>query len=152
MVRKKTLNFLGRDFSKKREPDKISKKNRSAVMATIRSKGTKIENEFIAALKKKTEMRFELNVARLKGKPDIVFNNYTLCVFLDSDFWHGWQYPRWKHLLKNDFWRNKIETNRARDKKNNYWLRHRGWIVLRIWEHNIKKDVNIEIEKILKLL
>ena len=152
MVRKKTLNYLGRDLSKKREPDKISKNNRSAVMSSIRSKGTKFELAFITTLKLKTKKRFELNVARLKGKPDIVFIKNKLCIFLDSDFWHGWQYPRWKHLLKNNFWRNKIEANRERDKKCTRWLRYRHWTVLRIWEHNIKKDIDREIEKILKLL
>ena len=152
MARKKTSNYLGRDLNKKREPDKISKKKRSAVMATIRSRETKFELDFISALKPKTKKRYEINVTKLKGKPDIVFNKYKLCVFLDSDFWHGWQYTRWKHLLKNDFWRNKIEANRARDKKYTSWLRQRGWTVVRIWEHNIKKDIDKEIEKILELL
>ncbi|MFC1485723.1 DUF559 domain-containing protein [Candidatus Latescibacterota bacterium] len=152
MARKKTSNYLGRDLSKKREPDKISKKKRSAVMATIRSRGTKFEVDFISALKLKTKKKFEINSPKLKGKPDIVFNKYSLCVFLDSDFWHGWQYPRWKHLLKNDFWRDKIESNRARDKKNTSWLRYRGWKVLRIWEHKINKNIDKEIENILKLL
>ena len=152
MSGKKTSNFLGRDLSKTREPDKISKKKRSSVMSKIRSKGTKFESDFIKKLKAKTRKKFRLNVKELKGKPDIVFERYKVCVFLDSDFWHGWQYPRWKHLLKNDFWRNKIEANRARDKKNTLWLRRRGWIVIRIWEHNIKKDVNIVLEKIIELL
>ena len=152
MGNKRTSNYLGRDLSKKREPDKISKKNRSAVMSTIRSKGTKFELDFISAIKQKTNKRFKLNVKTLKGKPDIVFTKNKLCIFLDSDFWHGWQYPRWKYLLKNDFWRNKIEANRKRDKKHTRWLRYKGWTVLRIWEHKIKEDINREIEKILKLL
>lgn len=152
MASKKTSNYLGRDLSKKREPDKISTKKRSAVMATIRSRGTKFETDFIDKLRLKIKKRFEINVTTLKGKPDIVFNKYQLCIFLDSDFWHGWQYPRWKHLLKNDFWRNKIEANRARDKKNTSWLRRRGWTVLRIWEHDIKKDVAGEIYKISGIL
>ena len=150
MARKKTNNFLGRDLSKKREPDKISKAKRSSVMAKIRSRGTKLESDFIEKLRTKTRKKINFHVKNLKGKPDIVFERYKVCVFLDSDFWHGWQYPRWKHLLKNDFWRNKIEANRIRDKRNTAWLRHRGWTVLRIWEHNIKKDVDKELCKILK--
>ena len=152
MARKKTSNYLGRDLSKKREPDKISKERRSAVMSTIRSRGTKIETDFIQMLRLNTKNRFELNVKALKGKPDITFKKYKLCIFLDSDFWHGWQYPRWKHLLKNDFWRNKIGANRDRDKRNTSWFRNNGWTVLRIWEHNIKKDLNKEIDKILKVI
>ena len=150
MGRKRTSNYLGRDLSKKREPDKISKEKRSAVMSTIRSRGTKFESVFIEALMRKTRKKFKTNVNELKGKPDIVFNRYRLCIFLDSNFWHGWQYPRWKHLLKNEFWRNKIEVNRTRDKRNTSWLRRNGWTVMRIWEHNMKKDINLVINKILR--
>ena len=152
MGKKRTNNYLCRDLSKKREPDKISKEKRSSLMSKIRSRGTKFETDFIDKLKTKTRKRYQLNVKELRGKPDIVFNRYKLCVFLDSDFWHGWQYPRWKHLLKNDFWRNKIEANRARDKKNTAWLRRNGWTVLRIWEHNIKNNPEAEIDRILKIL
>ena len=149
---KNTSNYLGRNFKKERWPDKISKNKRSHLMSEIRSRGTKFEKEFILALQTKTRKKFELNVKDLKGKPDIVFRKYKVCVFLDSDFWHGWQYPRWKHLLKNDFWRNKIEANRKRDQKTTASLRRNGWVVCRIWEHNIKKDIYGEIEKLLVLL
>jgi DNA mismatch endonuclease (patch repair protein) len=121
-------------------------------MSKVRSKGTKFETDFIDKLKTCTRKKYRLNVKELKGKPDIVFDRYRLCVFLDSDFWHGWQYPRWKHLLKNDFWRNKIEANRSRDKKNTAWFRCMGWTVLRIWEHNIKKNADKEIYRLLDLL
>jgi DNA mismatch endonuclease (patch repair protein) len=152
MGQRSTNNYLGRNFKKEREPDKISVNRRSSLMSKIRSKGTKFERNFIAALKSKTKKRFKSNVKELKGKPDIVFEKYMICVFLDSDFWHGWQYPRWKHLLKNDFWRNKIEANRNRDKRNNACLKRKGWQVIRIWEHNINLNMAKEINKIVKAL
>lgn len=152
MTRKKTNNYLGRNLRKKREPDKITKERRSSLMSKIKSGGTKFENDFVDKLKSKTEEKFRLHAKEIKGKPDIVFDSHKVCVFLDSDFWHGWQYPRWKHLLKNDFWRNKIEANRARDKKNTKWLRRNGWTVLRLWEHNIKNDTEKQINKVLALL
>jgi len=108
-------------------------------MSKIRSKDTKFESEFISLLKKEDIKGFKLNVKDIKGKPDIVFKKEKICIFLDSDFWHGWQYPRWKHLLKNDFWREKIEKNRKRDKKITQYLRRKEWKVIRIWEHDIKK-------------
>lgn len=152
MTRKRISNYLGRNFKKEREPDKISKKKRSSVMSGIRSKGTKFENDFLESLKLKTRKRFQTNVNDLKGKPDIVFKKYKVCVFLDSDYWHGWQYPRWKHLLKNDFWRNKIEANRKRDQRTSSVLRRQNWTVIRIWEHNIKKNPHKEIDRILKFI
>lgn len=108
-------------------------------MSTIRSSNTKFEQKFIATLKTATKKKFQTNVASIKGKPDVVFQKNKICVFLDSDFWHGWQYPRWKHLLKNDFWKNKIENNKKRDRKTTLYLRKHGWKVIRIWGHQIDK-------------
>lgn len=141
-MKKKIKNYAGRNFKKERTNDKISKKKRSSLMSKIRSKNTKFEEEFINLLRKSTRKKFKTHVTDIKGKPDIVFNKAKICVFLDSDFWHGWQYPRWKHLLKNDFWRDKIERNRDRDKKTTLFLKRQGWKVFRIWEHQIKVDVN----------
>lgn len=130
----------------------LSKDKRSERMSKIRSRNTKFEKEFVLDLKKKTKKRFKTNVAAIKGKPDVVFVKDKACVFLDSDFWHGWQYPRWKHLLKNDFWREKIEKNRKRDLLTTRYLKRSGWRVLRVWEHEIKKDSKLVTEKIEKFL
>ncbi len=111
-------------------------------MSKIRSSGTQFENDFVLELKKRTGKKFIINAKDLRGKPDIVFQKEKICVFLDSDFWHGWQYPRWKKILKNDFWKEKIENNRARDRKNTAHLRRNGWRVVRIWGHEIKKDID----------
>ena len=137
---RRTKNYLNRNFKKERSDDSLSTKKRSELMSKIRSKETKFEQEIVCALKKTTRKKFQTNVASIRGKPDIVFHKYKVCVFLDSDFWHGWYYPKWKHLLKNDFWREKIENNRKRDRRNTSYLRRNGWTVLRFWEHEIKKN------------
>jgi DNA mismatch endonuclease, patch repair protein len=144
----KIRNYMGRNFNKERSKDSVSEKQRSYNMSKIRSNGTKFERDFIDELKKQKINGFDLNVKEIKGKPDIVFQKQKLCIFLDSDFWHGWQFPRWNHLMKNDFWIEKIEKNRLRDKRTTQYLRRKGWTVLRIWEHNIKNDINKEINKI----
>ena len=108
--------------------------------------------DFLKELKIKTKIKFKTNVAKLKGKPDIVFVKEKVCVFLDSDFWHGWQFGRWKNLMKNDFWVDKITNNRLRDRKTTGYLRKRGWRVLRFWEHSIKNNPNRVFEKIIQTL
>ena len=152
MARKKIKNYLGRDLNRERSVDRLSGKARSKLMSRIRSKNTVFERDFIKALKKETSVRFSINVTAIKGKPDIVFRKRKVCVFLDSDFWHGWQYPRWKHLLKDDFWRNKIEQNRRRDRRNTARLRREGWKVLRIWEHRIKIGLADCVQDVFDLL
>lgn len=152
MSKKKIKNYLGRNFNKKRQPDKINKKRRSLVMSKIRSKNTRFEQDFAKELRTRTKKRFQTNVKNILGKPDIVFKKYKICIFLDSDFWHGWQYSRWKHLLKNDFWRTKIEKNRARDKATTNKLRRRGWKVFRFWEHQLKTDIGKVLKEIISQL
>src|SRR3989338_9202378 len=149
---KKTKNYLNRNFKKERSEDLLPIKKRSELMSKIRSRDTKFEREFIVSLRKTTRKKFQTNVSSIKGKPDIVFQQDKVCVFLDSDFWHGWYYPRWKHLLKNDFWREKIENNRKRDRKTTAYLSKNDWKVLRIWEHEIKKSPKKVIAKIKKAL
>lgn len=121
-------------------------------MSKIRSKNTNFEIEFIKLLKASTNIKFTKHIRSIRGNPDIVFKKQCVCVFLDSDFWHGWQYPRWKHLLKNGFWRDKINSNRKRDVKTTKYLRSHGWKVLRIWEHQIKNNRERQIDKIKRLL
>lgn len=152
MSKKKIENYSGRNFKKKREDDRITKKERASLMSKIRSRSTKFEEDFIQKLRKKTKIKFKRNYQLIKGKPDIVFREQKVCVFLDSDFWHGWQYPRWRHLLKNDFWWKKIERNRARDKNITFYLRKHGWRVIRTWEHLIKSNEAYQIKRILRAL
>ena len=149
---KKTKNYLNRNFKKERSDDLLPAKKRSELMAKIRSRDTKFEREFILSLRKATRKRFRTNVASIKGKPDIVFQKDKVCVFLDSNFWHGWYYPRWKHLLKNNFWREKIQNNRRRDRKTTAYLRKNGWIVLRFWEHDIKQNSTKVVSNIMQKL
>ena len=123
---RRTKNYQGRDFKKKRTNDKMSKEKRSDLMSKVRSKNTKLESDFIKLLNKSVRRKFKTHVNSLRGTPDIVFGKERVCVFLDSDFWHGWQYPRWKHLLKNRFWRDKIEKNRKRDQRTTQYLKRNG--------------------------
>ena len=121
-------------------------------MSKIRSSNTQVEKNFISELRKITGKKFRINARDLRGKPDIVFQKEKVCIFLDSDFWHGWQYPRWKKILKNDFWKKKIENNRARDRKNTAYLRKNDWKVVGIWGHEIKKDIGTAVSFIVEII
>lgn len=150
--RKRTRNKLGRNLRKQLKKDPLTIEKRSDLMSKIRSKNTKFEEDFLIELNKKINIPYETNVASIRGKPDIVFYQKKICIFLDSDFWHGWQYPRWKHLLKNEFWRNKIENNRRRDRRISEYLRRHNWQVIRIWGHKINENLSQQLERIKKLL
>ena len=138
MPKKRIRNFQGRNFKKVREEDKLSPQIRSLQMSKIHSKETKLELILTTLLKRSILNKFTTNVNEIKGKPDVVFPKEKLCIFVDSDFWHGWQYPRWRHLLKDDSWREKIRNNRKRDMKTSSLLKRKGFKVLRVWEHQLK--------------
>jgi DNA mismatch endonuclease (patch repair protein) len=91
--------------------------------------------------------RFRKHVKTLPGTPDAVFPREKIAVFIDGDFWHGYRLPVWEHKL-NDFWKEKIRTNRKRDRRNFSKLRRMGWRVIRIWQHEILDDPSRCIDQI----
>lgn len=125
----------------------ITKDQRSRIMSKIRGSNTKFEKEVIRALRRRG-VWFQTHYKNIIGKPDIALPSQKKAVFLDSDFWHGWQYTRWSNKLTTDFWRNKIENNKKRDKKVTTTLRKKGWKVFRVWEHEFKKDFDKAIDQI----
>ena len=92
----------------------------------------------------KLGLRYRTNVSKLKGTPDIVFNKYKLVVFVDGEFWHGYDWEEKKNKIKSnsEFWINKIERNMERDLETNSYLIKHGYTVLRFWENEIKKDLS----------
>jgi DNA mismatch endonuclease (patch repair protein) len=82
----------------------------------------------------------------LYGKPDCQIGE-KLLIFIDSDFWHGWHFQKWKARMPQVYWVDKIERNIKRDRKKFRLLRKQGYTVLRIWEHTFKKPEQV-IQKI----
>jgi DNA mismatch endonuclease (patch repair protein) len=68
-------------------------------------------------------------------------------VFVEGDYWHGWRFSAWMEKLA-PYWRQKIDGNRRRDARNLRKLRRKGWVVIRIWEHEVKRDVRRCIDRI----
>jgi DNA mismatch endonuclease (patch repair protein) len=130
--------------------DNLTPEQRSHCMSRVRSKNTALEKRVISALRKRG-LRFKRYAKDLPGKPDIFFTRHKLAVFIDGDFWHGHRFPLWSRRM-SPFWRRKIEKNRQRDKRNFAKLRRMGWKVVRIWQHQIKKDVDSCIGRILLTL
>lgn len=100
-------------------------------------------------------IRYRKNVASVYGHPDIAFLRKKVAVFVDSEFWHGFDWENRKNDIKSnqDFWIPKIERNIARDRDVNEYLTQSGWVVLRFWGKDIKKNVKScadQIEKAIK--
>ena len=111
-------------------------------MQAVKSKDTAIELLLRKELWSRG-IRYRKNVKSIIGKPDIAFIKKKVAVFCDSEFWHGFDWEHKKSDIKSnrDFWIPKIEKKIARDKEVNDALAADGWIVLRFWGQQIKKDV-----------
>ena len=84
-------------------------------------------------------------------KPDFVFRSHRLAVFVDGCFWNGCPVHGAQPKTNAAFWRKKIATNRTRDRLVSRTLRARGWRVLRIWEHELKRKNTVRLVRRLLL-
>ncbi|MCF6333772.1 MAG: very short patch repair endonuclease [Draconibacterium sp.] len=125
-------------------------KARSDLMSKIRSKETKPEIQFRKVLWG-LGLRYRKNVKKLQGTPDIVFTKFKLIIFIDGEFWHGYNWEEKKRKIKSnrDFWIPKIERNMQRDRQNNRKLEEQGWTVLRFWDSEIKKELGACLNRVL---
>ena len=133
------------------DKDIFTAEKRSQIMSAVKAKNTKFERDFFRLLRKRG-LRFRTHYQKVIGKPDIAIPAPKIAVFLDSNFWHVWQYTRWSDKLTSTFWKEKIKRNIQRDRKVSRQLKKDGWIVLRFWEHMIKLNPDAAIDKILTII
>ena len=118
--------------------DTFSPEKRSWNMARIRSSDMKPE-EFVRHFLFSAGFRYRKNDKRYPGKPDIVLPKYKTVIFVNGCFWHAHDCSR-AHLPKSnlDYWKPKIERNKARDEVNRQQLTEAGWRVITVWECELK--------------
>ena len=122
---------------------------RSKNMKAVKNKGSKIETMLQIELWHRG-LRYRKNVKTVYGKPDIAFIGKKVAVFCDSEFFHGYDWENKNKEIKSnrDFWIPKIEKNMARDKAVTEKLKSDGWIVLRFWGNEIKRNLSQCADKI----
>ena len=94
--------------------------------------------------------RYRKNYKGLPGKPDIVLTKYRICIFVDSEFFHGKGFEggyesrkysslreQLEHSNNSEFWLKKIQNNMDRDRKVNAELNELGWTVIRFWSKDV---------------
>jgi DNA mismatch endonuclease (patch repair protein) len=141
--------------------DVFTKAKRSEVMSRIRSRGNKDTELALAKLFRRhkiTGWRRHVQIggraALLRGpkiraarqhrptfrvRPDFVFRQSRLALFVDGCFWHGCPKHATKPKNNRAFWQRKLSANKTRDRLVNQALRRAGWRVLRIWEHELAR-------------
>lgn len=130
--------------------DHLTPEQRSYVMSRVRTRDNPLERAVRSELHR-LGYRFRTHLKELPGTPDIVLVSQRIAIFVDGDFWHGYRLPAWEHKLQ-PFWRDKIRANRRRDVINFRKLRHQGWSVIRLWEHDLKRDLSRCVQRVISCI
>lgn len=114
-------------------------------MGAIRAK-SKLENLFASELWKRG-IRFRRNVRKLRGTPDIAIQKYKVVIFIDSCFWHVCPIHFKRPKSNQEFWDNKFKRNVERDEEITSYYEAKGWNIRRIWEHEIRGNLDQTINE-----
>lgn len=79
----------------------------------------------------------------------MAFTRHRVAVFVDGCFWHGCPDHGTAPRSNSEWWRAKLEANRARDADTDRVLRGQGWLVMRYWEHEAPERAAREISEVL---
>lgn len=131
----------------------MTDEQRSYTMSRIRGKGTSIERMLSHALWHRG-LRFRKNSRYVYGHPDISVKKYRIAIFCDGDFWHGYDWENRRDSIKSnrEYWIAKIERNIAKDEEVNHILTAMGYRVIRIWEHEIRNDLDDTVSMIIRTI
>lgn len=123
---------------------------RSKHMSKIRGKNTKPELEFRKALHAKG-VRYRTFGKNIPGKPDLSSLKRKFAIFIDGEFWHGynWDIQRDKIKSNREYWIPKIERNMQRDREVNMQLEKIGIKIFRFWSKEVKKDLDGCVQQVL---
>ena len=122
--------------------DKLTKEQRSRCMSAIKGKNT-IPELLVRKFLFSRGFRYRLNQSCLPGHPDLVLRKYRTVIFVNGCFLLGHEGCKYYVMPKTnvEFWRNKIEQNRLRDKEEQRKLASLGWHCITIWECQLKPKV-----------
>ena len=116
-----------------------------------RSRDTAPELALRSALHRRG-LRFRVDRAPLPGlrrRADVVFGPTRVAVFVHGCFWHGCPEHYIAPRANREFWKAKVDGNRARDVDTGRVLTEAGWEVVVVWEHD---DAEAAAERIAMLV
>lgn len=133
--------------------DHVSPETRSAIMRAIKSRGVRsTERRLRAVMIAKGVKGWRMQANELPGKPDFVFDEKRVAIFVDGCFWHGCPKCYRRPHSSQDYWDAKVQGNISRDRRNRSRLRRAGWRILRVWEHELAANTNQVCAKLITKL
>lgn len=83
----------------------------------------------------------------IRRSADLVFTRARVAVFVDGCFWHACPQHFVMPSTNREYWSAKIATNERRDRETDRMLAEAGWMVLRIWEHEVAIEAATRIQE-----
>ena len=122
------------------------------MMSGIRGKDTTPEMQIRRGLHR-LGYRFRLHVRQMPGSPDLVFHSRQAVIEVRGCFWHGHDCHlfRWPGT-REEFWKQKISGNIARDRRNLYALFEQNWRVAEVWECQLKGKERQPLDEVIARL
>lgn len=143
--------------SRKTEPKLRDPATTSRIMAAVRGRDTRPEIALRRALHARG-IRYRLHPRDIRGRPDLVNRSRKVAVFIDGDFWHAnpaeWRRRGFDSMeaqfptSKRADWVSKLRRNIERDAEVNAGLASEGWLVIRVWESEIRANLEVVAESI----
>jgi len=118
--------------------DVFSKTKRSEIMSLVKGHANKSTELRLVRIFRWHSIRGWRTQKTVFGKPDFVFRAYMVAVFVDGCFWHGCNLHKGMPKTNKAFWKEKLDRNMKRDRVVNRELKRRGWVVIRVWEHELQ--------------
>ena len=134
--------------------DIFSKKKRSSIMSSIRSKGTAPEVRLLKIIRSLANGRKVVPNKSLAGvSVDAYIPSLKAAIFCDGCFYH--MCPVHGHIPKSNkkYWAPKLARNKYRDLKSRRLLSEAGFAVWRVWEHSLTPSrINYTLARMRRLL
>jgi DNA mismatch endonuclease, patch repair protein len=89
-------------------------------------------------------------LANLRRTADLVFPRAKVAVFLDGCFWHGCPEHHTVAVANANFWADKVDGNRTRDRDTDSRLADAGWVSVRVWEHEDPAEAARRVEQVVR--
>jgi DNA mismatch endonuclease, patch repair protein len=132
--------------------DWLTPEQRSRNMSAIRSRGNRTTEKAIRFRLVRAGITGWTLHSDLPGRPDFVFHKQRVAVFVDGCYWHGCPKCYRPPTSNESYWSQKLFRNTSRDRAVTRLLRRSGWRVARFWEHDCKKNAQLIVAKIGRLL
>ena len=130
--------------------DALTEAERSALMSRVKTRNTAPEVALRRALWAAGIRGWRLHPKAVPGRPDLAWIGRRVAVFVDGAFWHGHPDHYWGQ--SGAFWDAKIARNRARDERVNAELAAKGWLVIRFWDFEVSRDLDVCVARMQTIL